>query len=101
MDRDRLPEQREVLDEIVRICEERDVSLVLVAGDVFDTYMPSAESEELFFSAMKQLAGEDRAVVVISGNHDDAVRLSFFCTHCSGARHLSVRRRAENVFTVF
>lgn len=76
MDRDRLPEQREVLDEIVRICEERDVSLVLVAGDVFDTYMPSAESEELFFSAMKQLAGEDRAVVVISGNHDDAVRLS-------------------------
>lgn len=76
MDRDRLPEQKKVLDEIVRICEERDVSLILVAGDVFDAYMPSAESEELFFSAMKQLAGENRAVVAISGNHDDGIRLS-------------------------
>lgn len=75
MDRDRLPEQEEVLGEIVRICEREGVSLVLIAGDVFDTYLPSAEAEELYFRFLKQLAGRERAVVVIAGNHDDGVRL--------------------------
>lgn len=74
--RERLAEQAEVLDEIVRISEEEQVELVLIAGDVFDTYTPSAEAEELFYSKIKLLAGEERAVLIISGNHDDGVRLS-------------------------
>ena len=76
MDRERLPEQAEALDEIVRICEKEQVSLVLVAGDVFDTFLPSAEAEETFYRAVKKLAGTSRAVVIVSGNHDDGVRLS-------------------------
>ena len=76
MDRERLPEQIEALHELTRICEEKDVSVVFVAGDVFDTYLPSAEAEETFFHAVKELAGKTRAVVVIPGNHDDGVRLA-------------------------
>lgn len=75
MDRERLPEQIAALDEIARICDERAVDLVLVAGDVFDTYMPSAEAEQAFFHAVSRIAGKRRAVVLISGNHDDGVRL--------------------------
>lgn len=76
MGRERLDEQAEVLDEIVRICDKEGVELVLVAGDIFDTYMPGAEAEELFFSKIRAMAGTDRAVLLISGNHDDGVRLS-------------------------
>lgn len=76
LDRERLSEQEEVLDEIAEICDREQVSLVLVAGDVFDTYLPPAEAEELFFRAVKKLAGEKRAVIVVSGNHDDGVRLA-------------------------
>ena len=76
MNRERLDEQAEVLDEIVRICEDEQVELVLIAGDIFDTYTPSAEAEDLFYSKIKQVAGENRAVLIISGNHDDGVRLS-------------------------
>lgn len=76
MDRERLPEQIAALDEIARICDERAVDLVLVAGDVFDTYMPSAEAEQAFFHAASRIAGKRRAVVLISGNHDDGVRLA-------------------------
>ena len=76
MDRERLPEQREALEELVRICEDEQADVVLVAGDVFDTFMPSAEAEEVFFHAVKRLAGARRAVVLISGNHDDGVRLA-------------------------
>ena len=76
MDRERLLEQVAVLDELVALCERESVSLVLIAGDVFDTFLPSSEAEEVFYSALKKLAGENRAVVIISGNHDDGVRLS-------------------------
>lgn len=76
MGRDRLGEQAAALDEIVSICDGEGVELVLVAGDIFDTYLPSAEAEELFFSGIRKMAGRDRAVLLISGNHDDGVRLS-------------------------
>ena len=76
MGRERLDEQAEVLDEIIRICDDEEIELVLLAGDVFDTYTPSAEAEDLFYSKIKQVAGERRAVLIISGNHDDGIRLS-------------------------
>ena len=75
-DRERLDEQAEALDEIARICDEENVELVLVAGDVFDTFTPPAEAEELFYAKIKKIAKNDRAVVIVSGNHDDGVRLS-------------------------
>ena len=71
---ERLPEQALVLDEICRIAEAEAVDVVIVAGDVFDTYVPSAEAEELFYDRVVKLA-RDRAVVIIAGNHDDATRL--------------------------
>ncbi|MBQ8342770.1 MAG: exonuclease subunit SbcD [Clostridia bacterium] len=76
INRERLDEQTEVLDEIIEVCENEGVELVVIAGDIFDTYTPSAEAERLFYSKIKRVAGERRAVVIISGNHDDGVRLS-------------------------
>ena len=74
--RERIGEQREVLREIAALCERERVELVLVAGDVFDTYLPSSEAEDLFYTSVRELAGKDRAVVIISGNHDDHIRLA-------------------------
>ncbi len=76
MNRERLDEQQAVLDEITGIAEREGAELILVAGDVYDTFLPQAEAEDLFFRAVKKLAGKDRAVLVISGNHDDGVRLA-------------------------
>jgi exonuclease SbcD len=73
----RLEEQRQVLDEIVRIAEEKAVDLVLIAGDLFDSYNPPVEAEELFYSTLKRLSARGtRPVVAIAGNHDspDAVQ---------------------------
>lgn len=82
MGRERLREQAQVLDEIARICDEEKIELLLVAGDVFDTYTPSADAEDLFFRALKKLANPNRAVLLISGNHDDGVRLSASAPVC-------------------
>ncbi len=72
----RLLEQAEVLNGLCGLCDSKNIDLVLIAGDVFDTFVPPAEAEELFFNALNRLATDTRAVIVISGNHDDSVRLS-------------------------
>lgn len=83
MEAERIHEQIDALDELVSICEKEQVELVLVAGDIFDTYLPSAEAEEAFFAAIKKLAGASRAVVLVSGNHDDGIRLAASAPVCA------------------
>lgn len=74
--RSRLPEQEQFIDELAAIVTGENVQLILVAGDVFDTYNPSAEAEALFFDALERLCdGGKRGVVVIAGNHDSPDRL--------------------------
>ena len=75
MGRDRGEEFKAVLSEIADICRKEKVELLLVAGDVFDTYTPSAEAEEIFYTSVKNIASTC-AALIISGNHDDYVRLT-------------------------
>ena len=72
----RIEEQKEFIDFLVKTVEEQRIDLVLIAGDIFDTYNPSAAAEELFYEAVEKLNGKGRrAVVVIAGNHDNPERL--------------------------
>ena len=74
--RSRIEEQREALKSLVDVAKNEHVDVVLVAGDVFDTFTPSAEAEQLFFDCVSALSALGSAVVIIAGNHDDPVRLS-------------------------
>lgn len=75
--RDRLAEQRRVIDEILSIATYENVDCVILAGDIFNTASPSADAEELFFDSIEKLSnGGDRFVFVLAGNHDDPTRLS-------------------------
>jgi len=72
----RIDEQREVLDEICEIAEREAVDLVLVAGDLFDTFNPPVEAVELFYKTLKRLAKNgERPVIAIAGNHDSPERI--------------------------
>ncbi len=73
----RLEEQRAVLAEIVNIAEEKEVDLVLLAGDLFDTFNPSNEAAELLYKTLKRLAKDGRVpVIAIAGNHDSPDRIN-------------------------
>lgn len=77
----RLEEQESFIEELCILCDDEKADLVLVAGDVFDSYRPSAKAEELFFKALERLCKDgQRAVVVIAGNHDNPDRLSAAAT---------------------
>ncbi len=72
----RIDEQREFIDFLCNAVEEQKIDLVLIAGDLYDTYNPSAAAEELFYDAVERLNDKGkRAVLVIAGNHDNPERL--------------------------
>lgn len=71
----RLPEQCDVIREIAELCDERDVDVVLIAGDIFDSFVPPSEAERVFYRGMLTLAERGRAVIALAGNHDDERRL--------------------------
>lgn len=72
----RLQEQKLVLGEICDIAERENVDVVLIAGDLFDTFNPSAEAEDLLYCSLVKLSGNgSRAVVAIAGNHDAPDRI--------------------------
>ncbi|WP_346984123.1 exonuclease subunit SbcD [Chryseobacterium sp. POE27] len=67
----RLEEQVLVMDELVQIADEENVDLVLIAGDLFDTFNPGVEAVQLFYKTLKRLSlNGKRPVIAISGNHD-------------------------------
>jgi DNA repair protein SbcD/Mre11 len=69
---DRSGETAAVLDELVAVADDRSVDVVLVAGDLFDRAGPQLESMRLVLETLVRLAGTDRHVVAIPGNHDSA-----------------------------
>lgn len=72
----RLEEQREVMAEICEIAEQHQVDVVIIAGDLFDTFNPAAEAQDLFYKTLHRLSNNGaRAVVAIAGNHDMPERI--------------------------
>ncbi|MBP5427097.1 MAG: exonuclease subunit SbcD [Clostridiales bacterium] len=72
----RIDEQREFIDCLCDIAEKENINLVLIGGDIYDTYNPGAAAEELFYYAIDRLNDNGkRAIVVIAGNHDNPDRL--------------------------
>ena len=67
----RLEEQTLVLDEICKIADQENVDLVLLAGDIFDTFNPAHEAVELLYKTLRRLSKNGtRPILAISGNHD-------------------------------
>ncbi|WP_286345117.1 exonuclease SbcCD subunit D [Frondihabitans sucicola] len=73
---DLLEHQRAFLDHLVEVVREREVDVVLVAGDVYDRAIPAVPTVRLLSEALGRLS-EAATVVVTPGNHDSAVRLGF------------------------
>lgn len=76
-DRSLLEDQKYFINEICGIVSEKAVSAVIIAGDVYDRSIASADAIQLYDYAMTRLCNELGAkVIVIAGNHDSAERLS-------------------------
>ncbi len=69
-------DQRYILARILDVAREESPNGVLIAGDVYDKPVPSAEAVELFDGFLTDLARMTE-VFVLSGNHDSPERIAF------------------------
>ncbi len=73
----RIDEQKQFIEELTALCDQQQIDLVLIAGDIYDTVNPSAEAEKLFYSAVRTLSDDGkRPILLVSGNHDSPNRLT-------------------------
>ncbi len=72
-----LEDQRYILNQILDIIEAEQVDGVLIAGDIYDKTVPSAEAVMLLDEFITDIAGRNIPVFLIGGNHDCVERISF------------------------
>lgn len=93
-------DQIHFIDEICEIIKDEGVGAVLIAGDIYDRSIASAEAIKLYDKAMTCMCSDYRVpVIVIAGNHDGAERLES-CSellatanlHVCGSLHREIRK---------
>ena len=78
--RDLREDQEYILRQITDIAVREQPEAVVIAGDIYDKAVPSAEAVEVFdrFIAGLNAALPDTAVMMIAGNHDSGPRINCF-----------------------
>jgi exonuclease SbcD len=74
---DLLAEQEAVLSGLAEVVAGQSVDVVVVAGDVYDRAVPSADATGVLDRVLMRLRTAGAAVVLTPGNHDSARRLAF------------------------
>ena len=72
-----LEDQQYILTEILQIIDREKPDGVMIAGDVYDKSVPSADAVALLDDFLVRLAKRDLQVFLISGNHDSPERMAF------------------------
>lgn len=72
-----LEDQKYILKVILGIIDNENPDGIMIAGDVYDKSVPSAEAVQLLDDFLCRLAERKIPTYIISGNHDSAERLSF------------------------
>ena len=72
-----IEDQEYILYQILQIIDDEQADAVLIAGDVYDKSIPSAEAVTLLDDFLCRLAQRNIPVFLISGNHDSPERLAF------------------------
>ena len=78
--RDLREDQIYILDQIVSLAAEEKPDAVVIAGDIYDKAVPSAEAVAIFDHFITSLSERlpKTEVMMISGNHDSAPRINIF-----------------------
>lgn len=72
-----LDDQRYILRQILDIAEKHQVSVLLIAGDIYDKASPSAEAVTVFDAFLTDAVAAGLRVLAIPGNHDSAERIAY------------------------
>ena len=73
-------DQEHILEEVIGYTEKLRPDAVVIAGDIYDKAVPSAEAVEVFDRFLEELTETvpNAVIMMISGNHDSAPRVNCF-----------------------
>jgi exonuclease SbcD len=74
-----IEDQEYILHEICSVIAVEKPDFVIIAGDIYDKPVPSAEAVRLFDDFLTRISSITDHVFAVSGNHDSAERLAFGC----------------------
>jgi len=77
LDVDLLDDQKHILNEILGVAKKEKVDALLISGDIYDVSVPRVEAVELLNEFITKANEDGLQIFAISGNHDQAERLSF------------------------
>ena len=74
---DRREEHLHFLEWLKQQIRQHEIDVLLIAGDVFDSPNPSAESQRMYYRFLREVTSENPSlqIIIIAGNHDSAARL--------------------------
>lgn len=72
-----IEDQIYILNQILDIAVAQQVDGIMIAGDIYDKPMPSAEAVKVFDLFLTRIADKKIKVFAISGNHDSPERIAF------------------------
>ena len=80
MNRDLREDQEYIFDQIAQLAAREQPDAIVVAGDLYDKAIPSAEAAEVFdrFVSRCAQAAPAAELMLISGNHDSASRINVY-----------------------
>jgi exonuclease SbcD len=70
-------EQRKILKQIIDIAVDKKCDAVIIAGDVYDKRIPSADAMTVFDEFISCLYEKNLQAYIISGNHDSNERVAY------------------------
>ncbi|UGQ39904.1 exonuclease SbcCD subunit D [Rhodococcus aetherivorans] len=89
---DLLSDQAQALAALADLVAERRVDVVVVAGDVYDRSIPSADAVAVCNAGLEAIRRAGAVIVATSGNHDSPVRLGAAAAFAAeGGLHLITR----------
>ena len=72
-----IEDQKFVFEQVYNVIENEKIDGIIMAGDIYDKPVPSAEAVKLFDEMLTRLVSINLPIFVISGNHDSAERIGF------------------------
>ena len=80
INRDLREDQEYILHQITELAVQEQPDALVIAGDIYDKAVPSAEAMEVLDGFISELTEKlpDLVIMMISGNHDSAIRVNCY-----------------------
>lgn len=88
-------DQEHILEEVIGYTEKLRPDAVVIAGDIYDKSVPSAEAVAVFDDFLTRLSSVSPqvSILIIAGNHDSAQRLDY-ASRLLGSRGIYIAGKA-------